>query len=125
MKDSILLASGRHLLPIPGAVWQSQVAKSGAANRAAFGRLPLDDSRVRDLAVVELPRAAAPLSPEFFSDRLGLPLAEVTSILDSLERGMTFLFRNPAGAVTWAYPVTVDRTPHRITFSSGERLYAA
>ena len=38
---------------------------------------------------------------------------------------MTFLFRNPAGDVTWAYPVTVDQTPHQVTFSSGEKLYAA
>ena len=38
---------------------------------------------------------------------------------------MTFLFRNPLGEVTWAYPVTVDTTPHPITFSSGEKLYGA
>jgi hypothetical protein len=25
----------------------------------------------------------------------------------------------------WAYPVTVDKTPHRITFNTGEKLYAA
>jgi hypothetical protein len=25
----------------------------------------------------------------------------------------------------WAYPVTVDPTPHHMSFSSGERLYAA
>jgi hypothetical protein len=38
---------------------------------------------------------------------------------------MTFLFRNEQGSVTWAYPVTVDQTPHRVTFSSGEQVYAA
>ena len=47
------------------------------------------------------------------------------AILDDLEKRMTFLYRNPQGCVTWAYPVTVDRTPHRVEFSSGEKLYAA
>lgn len=30
-----------------------------------------------------------------------------------------------AGAVVWAYHMTAAVTPHRLTFSSGERLYAA
>ena len=38
---------------------------------------------------------------------------------------MTFLFRNSQGAVTWAYPVTVEPTPHRVAFSTGEEVYAA
>ena len=29
------------------------------------------------------------------------------------------------GAVTWAYPVTVDQTPHHLTFNTGEKIYAA
>jgi hypothetical protein len=38
---------------------------------------------------------------------------------------MTFLFRNDGGSVTWAYPVTVEQTPHHMSFSTGERAYAA
>jgi hypothetical protein len=49
----------------------------------------------------------------------------VNDVLDELERRMTFLFRNQAGAVAWAYPVTVDVTPHHVTFSTGEQVYAA
>jgi hypothetical protein len=49
----------------------------------------------------------------------------VVSILDDLEARMTFLFRGERGVVTWAYPVTVDQTPHRVTFGTGERIYAA
>jgi len=26
--------------------------------------------------------------------------------------------------VTWAYPVTVDETPHHVRFSSGEEAYS-
>jgi hypothetical protein len=38
---------------------------------------------------------------------------------------MTFVFRNGQGAVVWAYPVTVERTPHHLVFGSGEQVYAA
>ena len=54
-----------------------------------------------------------------------MPEELVTEILDGLEKHMTFLFRNDRGEVTWAYPVTVDETPHQVTFSTGEQLYAA
>lgn len=36
-----------------------------------------------------------------------------------------FLFRNSEGEVTWAYPVTVEKTPHSVTFGTGERIYTA
>jgi hypothetical protein len=80
---------------------------------------------VRDLAVTELIRQGEPLSPELIAGELGLPLALVKRILDELEERMTFLFRNECGEVAWAYPVTADRTPHRVTFSTGEQIYAA
>jgi len=66
-----------------------------------------------------------PLTPEFIARELSLPLDRVILILDELEAHMTFLFRSEGRAVTWAYPVTVERTPHRVTFSSGEQIYAA
>jgi hypothetical protein len=125
MNERLLLGLGRHLLPIPPLVWQRHVAGGAEGNRAALGFMSDDHHRVRDLAVVELPRAGAPLPPEMFAARLKLPLPLVQAILDELERHMTFLFRNAVGAVTWAYPVTVDPTPHRVTFSTGERINAA
>jgi hypothetical protein len=56
---------------------------------------------------------------------LNIPLVRVAAILDDLETHMTFLFRNARGAIEWAYPVTVAPTPHRVTFQTGEQLYAA
>ena len=80
---------------------------------------------VRHFVVRELPSAGTPLQPEFISKSLKLPVVRVNAILDELERNLFFLVRNSQGAVTWAYPVTVDRTPHEVTFSTGERLYGA
>ncbi len=84
-----------------------------------------DHHRVRNLAVTELPREGHALPPEYFALKLLLPLEQVIHILDDLERHLVYLFRNPQGEVAWAYPVTVDPTPHRVTFSSGEKIYAA
>ena len=125
MQQSLLLGLGHHMLPVPRPIWQRQITRSGEGNRAALGFMSADHHRVRDFAVVELPRAGAPLPPELFAERLSLPLTRVVAILDELEHHMTFLFRNAAGAVTWAYPVTIAPTPHRVTFSTGESRYAA
>jgi len=59
------------------------------------------------------------------SQALQLPLEQVGAILDELENNLFFLVRNEQGAVAWAFPVTVEPTPHRLVFSSGEQAYAA
>jgi hypothetical protein len=120
LRDSLLLGVWRYLLPIPRPVWQSQVRGD-----VDLDFMSDDYHLVRDFVVVELPRVGKPLAPEFIARELDLPLPRVAGILDDLEAHMTFLFRNEQGAVAWAYPVTVDRTPHHVTFSSGEQVYAA
>jgi hypothetical protein len=56
---------------------------------------------------------------------LPLTTAQVSLILDELEKNLFFLVRDEQGSVIWAYPVTVGPTPHRLSFNSGEKLYAA
>ncbi len=46
-------------------------------------------------------------------------------ILDDLERNLFFLVRNAAGWVTWAFPVTSERTPHELYLSTGEKTFGA
>lgn len=120
MDDSLLLGLWRCTLPIPGAIWRKQVR-----GEAQLDFMSAEHHRVRNFVVRELPAVGEPLAPEFIAQELNLPLPQVTDILDELEQHMTFLFRNEQGAVTWAYPMTVDRTPHHVTFSTGEQVYAA
>jgi hypothetical protein len=120
MDDRLLLGLWRCVLPVPPQVWQRAV--KGDAQLDFMG---VDHHRVRNLVVRELPRKGEPLTPEWIGRELDLSLPQVVEILDELERNMTFLFRNPEGAVTWAYPVTVDKTPHQVTFSTGEKIYSA
>jgi hypothetical protein len=81
--------------------------------------------RMRYFVVDALVRNGEALPPERLSQALELPLDQTYSILDDLEKNLFFLVRNQEGAVFWAYPMTVERTPHRLTFDSGERLYGA
>jgi len=81
--------------------------------------------RVRYFVVRELQSTGKPIQQEFISQSLKLSVGRVNTILDELESNLFFLVRNGQGAVTWAYPVTVEKTPHELTFSTGERLYGA
>jgi hypothetical protein len=117
---SLLLGMGHHMVPVPRAVWQRHVRVD-----AQIDFMTEDHHRIRNFVVTELPRVGEPLSPEFIARELRLPLGDVVGMLEDLEKHMTFLFRNEQGAVAWAYPVTVDHTPHHVTFSTGERVNAA
>jgi len=64
------------------------------------------------------------LMPERIAAALDLPVSQVASILDELEARLTFVFRGDQTAVSWAYPVTVDRTAHHARFSTGEEAYS-
>ena len=120
MDKSLLLGIRNLTVPIPRMIWQRQVQGS-----AHLGFMTEEHHRIRNFVVTELPRTGKPLSPEFIAQALKMPLEQVVPILNDLEKHMTFLFRNEKGAVTWAYPVTVDHTPHRLTFNTGEQVNAA
>ena len=121
MHDKLLYGAGRHMLPLPGPIWRGQIPHG--SEHLAF--MTEAQHRVRDYVVVELPRYAAPLPPAKIAKDLDMPPEQVAGILDELEKRLTFLFRDESGAVLWAYPVTAERTPHGVTFSTGEQLYAA
>jgi hypothetical protein len=124
MRDRLLLGVGRTMLPIPALLWRRMVAGNARTTPARLGFMTADHHRVRDFVVMELPRAGAPIAPERIAETLGMPLARVRTILEDLERHLTFLFRGDGHAVTWAYPVTVDTTPHHAVFATGEEAYS-
>ena len=125
MEETILLGRGRQIETIPQTMWKQHLAQipQHAPKRLSF--MTEAHHRVRNFVVVELAKRAGPLEPQLIAERLKLPPDRVKAILDELEKQLTFLVRNDQGAVAWAYPVTVEATPHRLQFSSGEQLYAA
>lgn len=127
MSERLLIGLGRHMIPVPLPrwLWQRQIDRGAKRTTAGLDFMSEEHHLVREFAVRELPRVGRPLSPGFIADGLNLPVARVEGILDELEKHMTFVCRNMEGAVVWAYPVTVESTPHRVTFSTGERVRAA
>ena len=125
MSDALLRGFSRFMVPIPRMLWRMQGSKRGEKIGAGLGFMSEEHHRVRNFVVRELPGAGEPLSPGFIAERLGLTIDRVVAILDELEKQMTFLFRDGRGSVAWAYPVTVDTTPHHVTFGSGEQVFSA
>ena len=81
---------------------------------------------VRNLVVRELPRNhGGPLLVSQIAKALKFNSPLVAQLLEELEKHLFFLVRNPGGEVSWAFPVTSDRTPHELRFSTGERIFGA
>jgi hypothetical protein len=125
MDNRLLLGLWRCMLPVPRQLWQGLVSKDAESTDARLDFMSEEHHLVRNFAVEELPRYGKPLASEYIAQRVGLPLERVKVILDELEENKTFLFRNGRGEVHWAYPVTVAKTPHHASLSTGEQVYAA
>lgn len=125
MSETLLLGQGRQIAELPRKTWEGHLSQVPQHSQARLGFMSEEHHLVRQFVVKELPSAGNPLKPELISQRLKLPVVRVNAILDELERNLFFLVRNSQGAVTWAYPVTVEETPHQLTFSTGERLFGA
>ena len=125
MDGKLLLGLWRAVIPLPRALWQGAVLQEVRKAERRLGFLTPEHRTIHHFVVRELPRVGRPLGPEFVAQEVGLSVDRVNGILGELEAHKTFLFRNEQGAVVWAYPVTVDETPHRVTFSTGEQINAA
>src|SRR5438105_15298938 len=118
-KDSILIGRQDKLLEVPAEAFRAHLEharaslRSGPSQRVAF--MTPEHHSVRNFAVRELPRNdGKPLKAGDIARRLRLPLAAVKALLDDLQKHLFFLVLNPEGEVSWAYPVTVEETPHRL-----------
>ena len=125
MRKKLMLGLWRYIINVPPFLWEKQISKMKRKLQTEYSSLSREHHSVHHFVVRELPYVGKPLSPELITDRLDIPVDRVRTILDDLEEGMTFLFRNNDGEVVWAYPVTVETTPHHVSFNTGEELYAA
>ena len=125
MDEKVLLGRGKQILEISEAQWKSHLTQVPDHSQEMLRFMTEQHHQIRYFAVRELMNTGKPLSPGFISEKLGISLERVEAILDELEKKLFFLARDEQGAVFWAYPVTVEPTPHRLNFSTGERLYGA
>ena len=125
MKKHILSAKGNRLSKIPRDEWEQRVEKAPLEISKMLNFMSDDHHLVRKYVVGELPGFGKPVPPVLISEELNISLSKTIEILDDLERNLFFLVRNEKGEVSWAFPVTIDETPHRLTFSTGEKINAA
>jgi len=125
MEEKVLLGRDRQILEIPPAMWKQHLTQIPQHSQARLSFMTDPHHQVRYFGVRELVKQGKPVEPAYISEMLKIPLEQVKVILDDLESKLFFLMRNGQGAVAWAYPVTVEPTPHRLNFSTGERLYGA
>jgi len=125
MNEWLMAGVWRHIIRLPPAIGRKRVDQLAERARAEVGAVSTPHRRVHHFVVRELPRFGRPIPPQAIAEGLDLPLPTVIEILTELEARKSFLFRDEDGSVIWAYPVTVEQTPHRVRFRSGETLYAA
>jgi hypothetical protein len=123
MDDTIMGGLWRYMLKIPPFIWRRKL--TGGKRDEELGFMTGEHRLVHHFIVRELPGIGEPISPDFVADTLAISRDRVATIFDDLEEHMTFICRNDEGMAVWAYPVTVERTPHHLTFSTGEQIYAA
>ena len=125
MGDTLLMRRKRRMFRLPAAIWKRNVRSEARRAAARLEFMGPDHHRIRNFVVAELPRTQQPLSPEAIAAGVGLDIERVGEILDELEERLTFLYRRDGLNVDWAYPVTAEKTSHRVTFDNGERFFAA
>jgi hypothetical protein len=125
MQNKLMMGLWRYIINVPSFLWEMQIAMAAKKFEKEHSFMTEPHREVHHFVVRELPRIGRPMPPDFIAKNLDMSEGRVNAILDDLETHMTFLFRNKYREVIWAYPVTVEKTPHHVSFHSGETLYAA
>ena len=125
MHESILVGQGHQISFLPREQWEHHLAQVPEHGKKRLSFMSETHHLIRNYVVRRLPQAGKPINPADISVDLDLNVEAVAGILDELEQELFFLVRNRRGAVSWAFPVTVETTPHRMTFESGEQVFAA
>lgn len=125
MSRQIIVGEGRELRKVPDDDFVNAINRlpERMAERLAF--MSRDHHTVRDFVAREMPRQRRPVSPRQIASVTGLDVRSVSAVLSDLEKHLFFLVRNAEGDVNWAFPVTTDATAHRLSFSSGEKIFGA
>jgi hypothetical protein len=125
MEEKVLLGQDQEIHEIPLATWKQDLTHVPQHVQSRLSFMTNAHHQIRYFVVKEMANTQKPIEPDYISEKLNMPLELVKPILEELERKLFFLVRNDQGAVSWAFPVTIETTPHKMNFSSGECLYAA
>jgi hypothetical protein len=125
MNNRLMIGLWRLMIKLPPSLWEKRMAGAKEKFKKEFSFMTGDHRAVHHYVVRQLPYGKDPLSPSAIAAALGMTRERVDALLDDLEKHMTFLYRNGNRDVVWAYPVTLEKTPHRLAFHTGEEIFAA
>lgn len=125
MPETVLVGRGQRITSIPRSQWEQELEGAPEFIRRRLDFMSPEHHAVRNFVVQELPRSGKPVSIGRISQALHLPRKQTKEIVEDLERNLFFLARRDGPEISWAFPVTIDETPHHLVFSTGERLDAA
>jgi hypothetical protein len=120
-----MLGKGDRFENLPQETWKKHVVMESQHIPAVLDFMTDEHHLVRNLVVKKIARTGSPVSPAEISEILTLPQTKVLDLLDELEKNLFFLVRDSAGNVSWAFPVTAEKTPHKLTSDTGEKINAA
>ncbi len=122
----VLIGRGNTIARIDEAAWKDAVTAHVVHMPQRLAFMTPAHHRVRNAAVLGLTRSGGrPLSMAQLAAAAGVDEADTRAIAAELERNLFFVVREGEDHVSWAFPVTVDRTPHRLTLDSGESVFGA
>lgn len=125
MSEHVMLGKGDRFENLPQETWKKHVVMESQHIPAVLDFMTDEHHLVRNLVVKKIARTGSPVSPAEISEILTLPQTKVLDLLDELEKNLFFLVRDSAGNVSWAFPVTAEKTPHKLTSDTGEKINAA
>jgi hypothetical protein len=124
--NTLLVGTRETISRVPDTGLKAALAKLPESFAARLAFMTPEHHLVRNFAVRELPfENGRPIKLDRLAITLGLSIKRVQTIVEELERHLFFLVRNEVGDISWAFPVTSEPTPHRLTFSTGEQSHGA
>ena len=125
IQGSVLFGFRKTMVPVPALIVNREMDKMVRRIKMKVSGFTAEKRKVHHFIVRELPGRGGPISINDVAHELGMPLRRVEVLIDELENDKTFLYRRNSTGINWAYPVTVEATPHKISFSTGECVNAA
>jgi hypothetical protein len=125
MEETILLGRGKEIIGIPRRTWEEHLTHVPEHTKDRLRFMNEEHHLVRNFVVREMVARGRAIPLDEISQELEIDLPRVLTIVEDLEKHLFFLVRNEVGEIFWAYPFTVEETRHRLSFRSGEKLYAA
>lgn len=125
MKDYVLLGRKGEVKKLSLDEWKMGLVKAAGFLKNYTKFMSEEHHLVRNHVARELCKYSKPIDPDTISQELQISVERVRSCLSEIYKAHAFLHLDEDGAVEWACPTTLASTPHRLSFSTGEKINAA